>query len=738
MAGAHSTRSSLSPARRVASLDPSYQLTKCKLRKPTQIYSQPTQVSLLAQQGNMERIDLELSQYFVPQGGELPSDVMTELHSILRLHSLTPQDLFFKWESYSIKLGIDSTNLDLKTARYFKKDIQDALERETRGKMHPREKRGVGATPRSVKSGGDMFGMMEGVVDLTPRVPMSGVDANSVKRKNDFGTTSTKTLKPYRGSSPRGRRSANVGNGSLDFGTLQVPFTERQSSGEIVQSLNQDMDVPEPPSAPPLEPRVKLKANTDLNKFGYKTMAMKLSEASEILDDRIDGMLALVQDHYGFDDGAFGNPASQSPSEIIAVGRIASDASESKLNPASMVLETSRRTGAGLRVPLMLDRLLGYDFFPGRIVALRGTNPSGEYFSVSEVLDLPLLGVAASSLSDLDEIKQRTQRSSQDKEASARPLNIICSSGPYTADDNLEFKPLKALCDRAITTCADALILAGPLLDTEHPLVASGELPSLPSSLNIDADTATMKDIFRALIALPLQQLSQSVPGLSIIIVPSVRDVVNKHVSWPQDRMARKELGLPRQCTVVTNPVTLSLNEIVMAISTDDVLYEIKREQCVGGAQRDTTLNPLVRLCKHLIEQRHFFPVYPPSSRDNLPKRSAVGGVNVDGMASWDQRATGAMLDTSYLALGEWQNVRPDVLVTPSSLPQFANIVDSVVVVNPGSLSKKRNTGTFAQIYVRPVELTLIENGVSNGELQGNRAIGHKLFERARVDVIKI
>lgn len=103
----------------------------------------------------------ELHELFaIPPVTELPPDVCGELQSILRLHSITPQDLLFKWESYTMKMGTEQTKLDLATVRAFKKDLQEALERESRGKAHVRsvDNRGAYATPRGGK-GDDIFGM---------------------------------------------------------------------------------------------------------------------------------------------------------------------------------------------------------------------------------------------------------------------------------------------------------------------------------------------------------------------------------------------------------------------------------------------------------------------------------------------------------------------------------------------------------------------------------------------------
>lgn len=381
-------------------------------------------------------------------------------------------------------------------------------------------------------------------------------------------------------------------------------------------------------------------------------MGMRLSEASEILDDRIDEFITLLHPQYENEDIAIGSAATQSTSEIIAVGRIASDSLEGKLNMASLVLETSRRTGAGLRVPLKVDSLPSANFFPGQIVALRGINASGNYFTVNEILPIPALPPAASSAATLEDINERVGEA---------PLNVILASGPYTADDNLDFEPLHELCQKAADSYADSLILLGPFLDIEHPLLASGDF-DLPETPNLDPDSATLATVFRHTITSAIQTLVAAVPTITIVMVPSVRDALSKHVAWPQEQLPKKELGLPKQVRMVSNPVTLSFNETVIGMCAHDTLFELRREEAVHGRPREANL--LARLPKYLIEQRHFYPVFPPSARDSLPRSGALDG----GLA------TGAMLDVSYSKLGEWWNVRPDLLIVPSGLPPFVRV----------------------------------------------------------------
>ena len=92
----------------------------------------------------------------------LASDVMGELESIMRLHSISPQELFYKWESYSMKMGAEDTKLDLDTVRMFKKDVQDSVERSHPNKHTGRgseRKSVVASTPRVPTANGDVFGM---------------------------------------------------------------------------------------------------------------------------------------------------------------------------------------------------------------------------------------------------------------------------------------------------------------------------------------------------------------------------------------------------------------------------------------------------------------------------------------------------------------------------------------------------------------------------------------------------
>ncbi|OQO14511.1 hypothetical protein B0A48_01389 [Cryoendolithus antarcticus] len=664
----------------------------------------------------------QLHTLFSPHA-PLPSDVLHELLSLTSLLSLTPEELFYKWESYAFKMGTETTLITYKTVKDFKKDLQDALERESRAKApHASVKRAVAATPRGAARGnGDVFGMMEGLTPGSDGVGSGSARGGAKRKAGELSTPSGKVVKSNGRSPPTGAMSRADGP--------VTSFAERQNAGQVVETLNGHLTsaTTAEDEEPRIEKRVLLKANTEIPKFAYKSMAMQLTSASEILDDRIDTFTELVQDHHKLPDSAFGNPAAQSTAEIVAVGRIACDQPTGKLNAASITLETSRRMGAGLRAQLKFQSGVNYDVFPGKIVALRGTNVNGEAFLVSEVLSLPLLPPAASTPSELSIHQDRSTSAT----GNAAPLQYLIASGPYTPDTDLSFAALHTLLDLARTQQPDILLLTGPFLDLEHPLLASGDLePHLPTSAHIDPDRATLNDVFRALISVPLQQLCQAVPTITIILVPSVRDAISTAVSWPQDRFAKGPLGLPKQVQVVTNPITLSVNETVLGISSQDIFSELRRENVkstAGGLGSGEDM--LARLAGQVIEQRHFFPVFPPQAREALPALSSgVEGLGGDGGVL----PIGAGLDIGFLKLGEWLSVRPDVLVLPSALPAFAKVVDSVLVINPGTLSKRRGAGTYASLSLHP------RSAASDEEREANHVLGHEVHSRARVDVVRI
>jgi DNA polymerase alpha subunit B len=99
--------------------------------------------------------------------------------------------------------------------------------------------------------------------------------------------------------------------------------------------------------------------------------------------------------------GAFIKPSQEA---VVVVGRITVDAEtfsgSGKLNEASLHIESSRKMGSGVRVPLKFmpnckvrggpKGQANISLFLGAIVALKGRNGGGGWFSVLEVMTVRL------------------------------------------------------------------------------------------------------------------------------------------------------------------------------------------------------------------------------------------------------------------------------------------------------------------------------------------------------------
>jgi hypothetical protein len=159
-----------------------------------------------------------------------------------------------------------------------------------------------------------------------------------------------------------------------------------------------------------------------------------------------------------------------------------------------------------------------------------------------------------------------------------------------------------------------------------------------------------------------------------------------------------------RRVHCVSNPCTLKVNEVVVGITSTDVLFHMSADEANANLEPGSRL---VRISQHMIQQQCYYPLFP-----------AALGVNTDlkRMYQWSMPC------------------KPDVFIVPSKLSTFAKtVLDSTVVVNPGHLTRDTTGGTYAIIDVHPIKRETLENaGGDNVELQ------HAIQERTRVEIKKI
>ncbi|KAG8737123.1 DNA-directed DNA polymerase alpha subunit pol12 [Ceratobasidium sp. 428] len=422
------------------------------------------------------------------------------------------------------------------------------------------------------------------------------------------------------------------------------------------------------PSTPSLSNHPKVSSGRPVNfsppqnadSYKYRYMHEKIHERASILDEQIDNVAEMVKQHYKLDE--LGDPSTVTLDDVVVVGRIVNDG-DTKLGETSTLIESSRMMGMGARVPLAFDADLkircasrrgtgstGIGLFPGMIVALKGRNGSGDSFVVSEILRLPPL--PSISKSDADS-----------------SLKAVIACGPFTFDSDLDYKPFKGVVDVARNEQPDLLLLLGPFVDSNHPLIKAGQVDLPPATL------------FRERISKQLAQLETDMPELVIALVPSPRDLISTHVVLPQAALERDpDFGLSRKCQLVPNPSTFSVNEFTVGAISVDVLFHIRKDHFfkeapeIADEPNNEPADTMTMLCRQILEQQSFYPLFP------VP-REVHEDVNL------------SVAHSEFLKFG---GTAPDILIMPSRLKEFQKVVDSTVVVNPALAAKFNSAGSAA------------------------------------------
>ncbi|KAK6503043.1 DNA-directed DNA polymerase alpha subunit pol12 [Arthrobotrys musiformis] len=631
--------------------------------------------------------------------GELPDEVMAELQNMLRIYNIDAEELFFKWEEYCLKMGED-IKLNMKNITAFKDDAREQFEIEMRAKSKSAQAPATRGAQRGAKSAGDVFNMLDGLTPATPRSSGPNVARRKFEKAGYETPLAERTSKLAVGSSPVG-----PGPGFRTPGAVtSIPFRNRTDPGKVMEVLNPNIEVPHLPlpDYPGYQPRTQLTVRVKPINFQYKPMYQKLSAGSQYLDDQIEEYAAAIQEEHNISIDDFCNPCSRLPEEVVVVGRIVTDVmdSQKRSNEASLLLEASRGTGEGGRVRLDLSALKGYAFFPGMLVAFKALNPTGDKLLVKSILDPPRYYAAASKPDDMEDELQKL---------SAGNFNVFVASGPYTPDENLDFEGLTELVDKIVETEPDVVFLSGPFIDTAHPKVKLGDFP-------VDMNTFSgyvLEDLFKAKITSQLNRITKSL----ILLVPSTRDAVSKHVSFPQDRFQRKLLGLQSNVQLLTNPSMLTINEIQFGISTADILFHLNMQE-VKATGKGIEMNTFHRLANYVISSSHFYPLFP------APEASQVGYTTP--------------IDLQWMRLADFpDNVKPDVLILPSNLPGTVKVVNGVVTINPGFMSTKRTAGTYAFMTIESPEKVLAEENVVPAP-SADFTLKRRIYNRARVEIRRI
>lgn len=440
-------------------------------------------------------------------------------------------------------------------------------------------------------------------------------------------------------------------------------------------------------------------------KFRY--MRDQISDRVRMIDARIrDAEMrfeAVGEDAADGEDGR-GAVATVSPvgsktgdEDATFVGRIVSaHAGDAKLTDKTVELEGSVEGSYGARVRLELRELKEYSLFPGQIVAVRGRNPAGHCLVAKSIVDVS---------------SKPPAESPKDTAVFSRGAKVIVASGPFSCASDMKYEPLNDLLDYVRDENPDALVLCGPLVDSENAFVKKGECGGL-----------TLDEVARTVARKIEEKLFEESASCvtKVVFVPSIRDVTMDPV-FPQPAPGIEHFVSPEAIRAnrvfsVSNPGTFSVNGVVFSVVTHDVLKHLSAQEISKGY---VPKERMARLASHLVRQANAYPLYPADPSACLDARHGE-------------------------ALGF--DVTPDVLIAPSDLKSFVEEVEvkhdeattkdpskfssspsssKVVCINPGRLARGDFGGSLARVVVHPAK----------ADAEGG---AHEVSARARVDVMKI
>ncbi|KIJ17926.1 hypothetical protein PAXINDRAFT_9860 [Paxillus involutus ATCC 200175] len=560
----------------------------------------------------------EIAQHF-SEAVAADDALVKECTAMCKMYNLTVEDLSYKWQALSYSTTNSFALFTLKSVPDLKAKLQQELDRTNATKQE--------TTSRNVASSN--FARTRGKASGLSRLPIT--------------------------------RSLDV---PLNVGPVRSTIVKSEAN-EFVGSRV----VFEGPTMDPQSQKSR----------AYRYMYEKVSERT--LDDRIDEFADLVQRHYHIDELA--DPDAATEESTTVVGRIVLDSETStsgaKLNESSLVVESSRMMGSGVRVPIRLTPetkirggikgLGGSSFFPGAIVALRGRNGGGGFFLVEEILTLPPIKTPSPPPNDAN---------------AAFSMYIAC--GPFTVDSDLKYKPWENLLDTLRANEPAVVLLVGPFVDATNSRVKDGDLDDTPERL------------FQCQFTEKLQTFLIQSPETTILLVPSINDIISDHAVFPQCELGVEFSGDPR-IRLLPNPCRFSINGVSFGVTSVDILFHLRKEEFFRRAPEIDPLIPVSEpatdamssLARSIIHQRSFYPIFP------VPLEVAHE-VNLD------------VAHSEGLKLVESEDeCTPDVLVLPSRLKHFSKastsfsyaaltnlrlikVVDTSVVINPSFLSK----GTYA------------------------------------------
>ncbi|KAF4318688.1 hypothetical protein BBO99_00000885 [Phytophthora kernoviae] len=599
----------------------------------------------------------EIRAAFAACNLELVEDAASTCVSICTEFSLSSDDMAAQWDAYSMNQQLSGA-ADADGLVAFRSHLV-----QQKQKQKPKETASAGQKRRHNK------------IASTPVMKRETDSQDRLESLYSMKSPEGKHAKPF--ASPPSSSKVQRTNGMFSPSSFQSPpgnnYEKRADAGKTVSEFNAHLRSQIKGLGEDVANLVKVAAPFQSRNLAPNTSYMytPLFQRAIALDEQLVEYEELVKEKFKLEElKPVGDP---SPAQVTVVGRIVCEAAEGKLNPSVVQIEGTRKTCGGQRMLLDLSGVPNFQIFPGKIVALEGIFPDiRSPMVVKKFLEPIPAPPATSTPTSIKEFQGE----------SGKPVRVVTACGPFTTTSNVDYLPLNDLLQIAIDQKPDVLILMGPFIDTNHSMFQDG-------LVKYDDMMLSFEDIFLFKVMTLLNNVLAKSDQIQIVMVPSLRDAHHEYV-YPQPPLNKKKAceafesaEYAKRVHFMSNPGTFSINGVLFGTSALDVVVQLSSNELYRAQVRDH--NRLLRLCEQVIDQRSYYPIFPPPPSAEAP------------------------IDLRYMKQFQFEQT-PDVLLLPSILNRFCGRVKDSICINPGQLCKGESGGTFASITILPLSKDKIAN----------------------------
>lgn len=339
---------------------------------------------------------------------------------------------------------------------------------------------------------------------------------------------------------------------------------------------------------------------------------------------------------------------------VVVCGWVVCEGENEKLGLGNCMLEGVN----GVRVKLELQDAVGkLSLFPGQYLVVEGVCTSRTKLQVKHLYEDGLGRPIA---------LPRT----------ATSTSLWTVSGPFTRHTDFEFELLSTLLAQVKLEQPAAVLLLGPFVDCNHPLIASGR-----PMMRVDGDMLSVD--FVDVLSYMLQMIATQLAGTrtKVLLVPCTDDATHNVVAFPQPPLELPDFDAhdgAERFVCLPNPAVFQLGGASLAVANVDTLFDFQSEgsPCQGHSAREN----FTRLTAQMLQAKSFYPIVPPAAQ--------------------------SVVDLSFCNEFDLQ-AAPQVLLTPSKLQAFAHedAQTGTVCVNPGRAITQRSKMTVCKLELQPVSV---------------------------------